>query len=170
MIRGESEPPSSFHQPEGIGVGKAPATGCCTPGGNSPQLLKKIAIAVRGRSLTSWIDFMKRGKYAASLRALDGDSPLDFGPICEPSLRNQIQTYEKHSTHSRNRIPMRTFSAMGTCDFCFDKQVHFRCEFCCNDPLKIRANQVQCAAIQQKLCLHGAGACEFWSSKITPTR
>src|SRR5205823_6773395 len=67
MIRGESEPPSSFHQPEGIGVGKAPATGCCTPGGNSPQLLKKIAIAVRGRSLTSWIDFMKRGKYAASV-------------------------------------------------------------------------------------------------------
>src|SRR5439155_23026041 len=88
----------------------------------------------------------------------------------EPSLRNQIQTYEEHSTHSRNRIPMRTFSAMGTCDFCFDNKVHFRCDFCCNDPLKIRANQVQCAAIQQKLCLHGAGACEFWSSKITPTR
>src|SRR5437762_9101691 len=71
---------------------------------------------------------------------------------------------------TRNRIPMRTFSAMGTCDFCFDNKVHFRCDFCCNDPLKIRANQVQCAAIQQKLCLHGAGACEFWSSKITPTR
>src|SRR5437868_15405896 len=104
MIRGESEPPSSFHQPEGIGVGKAPATGCCTPGGNSPQLLKKIAIAVRGRSLTSWIDFMRRGKYAASvtfefsLMAQNYgdfcDSPLDFGPICEPSLGNQIQTYD----------------------------------------------------------------------------
>ena len=58
----------------------------------------------------------------------------------------------------------------GDMRFLFDNRVHFRCDFCCNDPLKIRANQVQCAAIQQKLCLHGAGACEFWSSKITPTR
>ena len=24
---------------------------------------------------------------------------MDLGPICEPSLRNQIQTYEEHSTH-----------------------------------------------------------------------
>jgi hypothetical protein len=58
MIRGEPEAPSSFHQPEGAG--------CCTPGGNSAQLLKKIATAVRGRSLTSWIDFIKRRKYAAA--------------------------------------------------------------------------------------------------------
>src|SRR5205814_8800780 len=107
MIRGESEPPSSFHQPEGIGVGKAPATGCCTPGGNSPQLLKKIAIAVRATSLTAWIDFMKLGKYAASvsfefcrMAQKEGDfrdSPFDFSSISEASLLNLLQTYEKHS-------------------------------------------------------------------------
>src|SRR5437762_8526097 len=94
--------------------------------------------------------FHEARKVCSEFKALDGDSPLDFGPICEPSLRNQIQTYEKYSTHSRNRIPMRTFSAMGTCDFCFDNKVHFRCDFCCNDPLKIRANQVQCARSEER--------------------
>ena len=28
---------------------------------------------------------------------------------------------------------------MGTCDFCSTSQVHFRCDFCCNYPLEIRA-------------------------------
>src|SRR6266446_4844583 len=31
------------------------------------------------------------------------------------------------------------FARNGTCDFCFDNKVHFRCEFCCNYPLEIRA-------------------------------
>jgi hypothetical protein len=93
MIRGESEPPSSFHQPEGAGVGKAPATGCCNPGGNSAQLLKKIATVVRRRSLTSWIDFMKRGKYAALLFPKN-NSPLRFGRSGEQSLTNLTKLLE----------------------------------------------------------------------------
>src|SRR6185437_14646187 len=95
MIRGESEPPSSFHHPEGIGVGKVSATGCCTPGGNSPQLLKKIATVVRGRSPTSWIDFMKHGRYTASLRRSTATLHWTLVPCANPH----------YATHSRNRIP-----------------------------------------------------------------
>src|SRR4029077_15478941 len=84
-------PPSSFHQPEGIGVGKAPATGCCTPGGNSPQLLKKIATAVRGRSLTSWIDFMKRGRYAASLRRSTATLHWTLVPYANPRYATKFK-------------------------------------------------------------------------------
>jgi hypothetical protein len=45
---------------------------------------------------------------------------LDFGPIGEPSLRNQIQTYEKHSAHRAHywrRRPRRCARTNTTSNF-----------------------------------------------------
>lgn|GEM_PF-6535785 len=45
---------------------------------------------------------------------------MDFGPICEPSLRDQIQTYEEHSTyraHYRRRRPRRCARTNTTSNF-----------------------------------------------------